>query len=46
MRVFGNIFKLNAMLMGALDDLVNNENDLIQKIKAFQLAHRSETVSY
>jgi nucleoside 2-deoxyribosyltransferase len=39
MRVFADMFKLNAMLLGALDDLVTNENDLFQKIKAFQIAH-------
>jgi len=36
MRVFSEKFKLNAMLRGALDDLVNNEIDLIEKIKEFQ----------
>jgi len=35
MRVFSEKFKLNAMLLGALDDLVNNEIDLIEKINAY-----------
>lgn len=39
MRIFAEGFKLNAMLMGALDDLVDNEHALIEKIKAYQLEH-------
>jgi len=38
MRVFAKVFKVNAMLFGALDDLVSNENDLIEKIRTFQKA--------
>ncbi|MEJ2758722.1 MAG: nucleoside 2-deoxyribosyltransferase [Anaerolineales bacterium] len=36
MRVFADIFQINAMLNGALDYIVNNEDDLIEKIKEFQ----------
>jgi nucleoside 2-deoxyribosyltransferase len=36
MRVFADIFKLNAMLFGALDDLVSHDKDLLEKVKAFR----------
>jgi nucleoside 2-deoxyribosyltransferase len=45
MRVFAEGFKLNAMLMGALDELVDNEHALIEKIKAFQLTHTPSGVN-
>lgn len=37
MRVFAEKFKLNAMLLGALDYLANNENDVIEKITEFRI---------
>jgi len=36
LRGFGENFKLNAMVRGALDVFVDNEDDLIKQIKAFQ----------
>lgn len=36
MRTFAEMFKLNAMILGALDFLVNNEADLFMIIKEFQ----------
>jgi len=35
MRGFNENFQLNAMLRGALDFVVNNEKDLIEKINAY-----------
>jgi nucleoside 2-deoxyribosyltransferase len=37
MRVFAEKFRLNAMLTGALDYIVDNEKDLLQKIKDFSI---------
>ena len=37
MRVFAEKFRLNAMLTGALDCIVDNEIDLMQKIEDFTI---------
>ena len=39
MRVFAKVFQVNAMLRGALDELVINESDLIEKITIFKRKH-------
>lgn len=36
MRVFAEKLNLNAMLLGPLDEIVDNEHDLLQKIEAFR----------
>lgn len=36
MRVFAKKFRLNAMLIGALDCVVENDKDLIQKIQEYR----------
>jgi len=41
MRVFAEKFRLNAMLTGALDCVVDNEIDLLQKIDAFAISNQS-----
>jgi nucleoside 2-deoxyribosyltransferase len=35
MRVFADVFQVNAMLRGALDDLVTNQEQLIEKLLSF-----------
>lgn len=35
MRVFSEKFQFNAMLLGAIDDIATNEEDLIEKIRLF-----------
>jgi nucleoside 2-deoxyribosyltransferase len=37
MRVYAENFHLNAMLLGALDEWTDNEAELIDKIKTFQI---------
>lgn len=41
MRTFAQVFRLNAMVMGALDDLVSNEADLLAKLTAFRDKHKA-----
>lgn len=36
MRVFASKFQMNAMLLSALDDIVDHELDLMQKIELFR----------
>lgn len=43
MRVFAEKFRLNAMLTGALDCVVDNEKDLFQKIEDFKNRNKSFT---
>lgn len=41
MRVFAEKFRLNAMLTGALDYIVDNEIDLLQKFEDFEINNKS-----
>lgn len=46
MRVFSDKFKFNAMLLGALDYVIYNEDDLFEKIIEFRNEYSEENVTF